>query len=161
MRTRWSAAATQAARLGIRSCTGLEAADGDDLILGANSDGEGAVSAVQNGVEAVVERLERWDNASKTDPDKGSREELGWQLAGQLDARIVPRQGRSQNIPSFRKNFIKESTEISSFCKNSLGNTIGAPKTASAREDQCLPSVVRKVRGVQKVTPQTMSLRRP
>jgi hypothetical protein len=32
------------------------------------------------------------------------------------------------------KFFITESTEISSSCKNSLGNTIGAPKTASPRE---------------------------
>jgi hypothetical protein len=34
----------------------------------------------------------------------------------------------------FEKFLIMESTEISSVCKNSLGNTIGAPKTASARE---------------------------
>jgi hypothetical protein len=32
------------------------------------------------------------------------------------------------------KFLIMESTEISSFCKNSLGNTIKAPKTASAGE---------------------------
>jgi hypothetical protein len=32
------------------------------------------------------------------------------------------------------KCFIIESTEISSFCKNSLGNTIGAQKTASDGE---------------------------
>jgi hypothetical protein len=34
----------------------------------------------------------------------------------------------------FEKCLIIESTEISSVCKNSLGNTIGAPKTASAGE---------------------------
>jgi hypothetical protein len=33
-----------------------------------------------------------------------------------------------------KKILIIESTEIYSFCKNSLGNTIGAPKTASAGE---------------------------
>jgi hypothetical protein len=34
----------------------------------------------------------------------------------------------------FEKILIIESTEISSFFKNSLGNTMGAPKTASAGE---------------------------
>jgi hypothetical protein len=34
----------------------------------------------------------------------------------------------------FEKFFIMASTDNSSFCKNSLGNTIGAPKTASAGE---------------------------
>jgi hypothetical protein len=36
------------------------------------------------------------------------------------------------------------STENSSTCKNSLGKTIGVPKTASARERQCLPSAVNR-----------------
>ncbi len=56
---------------------------------------------VQNCVGAIVERLERWDDAAMTDPDKGGGEELGWQLTGQLDARIVPRQRRSRGIQSF------------------------------------------------------------
>jgi hypothetical protein len=69
-----------------------------------------------------------------TDPDEGDGEELSWQLAGQLGARIVPRQRDSKNIQVLEKFLIIESTEISSFCKNSLGNTTGAPKTASAGE---------------------------
>ncbi len=39
--------------------------------------------------------------ATTMDPDEGGGEELGWQLAGQLDARIVPRQRRSRGIQSF------------------------------------------------------------
>jgi hypothetical protein len=57
VRTRRSAAAMRAARLGVRSCASLEAADGDDLVPGPDSDGEGAGSAVQDGVGAIVERL--------------------------------------------------------------------------------------------------------
>jgi hypothetical protein len=73
---------------------------------------------------AFVEWLEKWDDTATTDPDEGGGEELGQQLAGQLGARIVPRQGKSRNIQSFGKNFIIESTDISSFCKKLLGNTI-------------------------------------
>jgi hypothetical protein len=67
------------------------------------------------------------------DLDEGGREELSWQHAGQLDAEIVPRQGRSRGIQGFEKFLIRESTESSSL-RNSLGNTIGVPKTASDRE---------------------------
>ncbi len=59
----------------------------------------------QNSVGAVVKRLERWDDAATLDPDEGDGEKLGWQLAGQLGARIVPKQGKSRNIQSFRKIF--------------------------------------------------------
>jgi hypothetical protein len=45
----------------------------------------------QNGVGAIVERVKRWDHAATTDFDDVGEEELSWQLAGQLDARIVPR----------------------------------------------------------------------
>jgi hypothetical protein len=65
-----------------------------------NPDGEGAASVAQNGIGAVIEWLERWDDAATTDPDKGGGVELGWQLAGQLDARIVPWQERNWNIQS-------------------------------------------------------------
>ncbi len=91
MRTRRSAAATRAARRGIRGCTSLEAADGNHLVLRPDSDGEGAGAAAQNRVGAVVEWLKGWNQAAPTDPDKGGGEQLGWQLAGQVSARIVPR----------------------------------------------------------------------
>ncbi len=71
MRTGWSAGATQAARRCGRASP--EAADGDNLVPGPDLDGEGAGSAVQDGVGAVVERLKGWDTAALTDPDKGER----------------------------------------------------------------------------------------
>jgi hypothetical protein len=39
------------------------------------------------------------------DPDEGGREQLGWQLAGQLGSRIVPRKKGSRNMQDFGKNF--------------------------------------------------------
>jgi hypothetical protein len=39
------------------------------------------------------------------DPDKGGREQLGWQLTGQVGARIVPRQRRSRNMKGIGKFF--------------------------------------------------------
>ncbi len=44
---------------------------------------------MQDCVWAVVERLKGWNQAAPTDPDKGGGEQLGWQLAGQIGARIV------------------------------------------------------------------------
>jgi hypothetical protein len=101
VRTRRSAAATRAARHGVRGRTGLEVADCDDLVSGPNSDGEGAESAAQDGVGAVVERLKGWDDAAPTDPDEGGGEEVAWQLVWQLGARIVPRQRNSRNMQGF------------------------------------------------------------
>jgi hypothetical protein len=97
---RRSAAAMQAAKLGVRSRASLEVADGNDLVPGPDSDGQGVGSAAQNGIEVLVERLKGWNDAALTDRDKGGREELGWQLARQLGARIVPRQRNSGNIQS-------------------------------------------------------------
>jgi hypothetical protein len=48
---------TRAARHGVRSRASLEAAEGDDLVPGPDSDGEGAGSAAQDSVGAVVEQL--------------------------------------------------------------------------------------------------------
>ncbi len=55
----------------------------------------------QDGVGAVVERLERWDHTARTDPDNRGGDELGLQLAGQLGAKIVPRQRNSGIIQGF------------------------------------------------------------
>ncbi len=78
----------QAARRGVRCRASLKADDGDNLVPGPNSDGDGVGSAAQNGVGAVVEQLKGWDDTTPMDPDEGGREELGWQLARQLGARI-------------------------------------------------------------------------
>ncbi len=96
---------TWAARRGVRGCAGLKAADGDHLVPRPNSDGEGAGAAAQNRVGAVVEQLKGWNQAASMDPDEGGGEQLGWQLAGQLGDRIVPRQRRSRNMQGFGKFF--------------------------------------------------------
>ncbi len=101
MRTRRSAAATRAARRGVRGCASLEAADGNDLAPGPDLDDEGAGSAAQDGIGAVVERLKGRDDAALTDPDEGGGEEVAGQLVLQLDARIVPRQTNSRNMQGF------------------------------------------------------------
>ncbi len=96
-----SAAATWAARRGVHGRASLEAADGDDLVPGPNSNCEGVGSAVQKGVGAVVERLKGWDDAAPTDTDEGVGEEVAWQLVRQLGARIVPKQRNSRNMQGF------------------------------------------------------------
>ncbi len=98
-------AATRAARCGIHSCASLKAADSDHLILRPDSDGEGEGAAVQDRIGAVVERLKGWNQAAPMDPDEGGGEQLGWQLTGQVGARIVPRQRRSRNLQGFGKIF--------------------------------------------------------
>ncbi len=122
----------RAARRGVRCRAGLKAADSYHLVPRPTSDGEGAGATVQNRVGAVIERLNGWDHAAPTDPGEGGGEQLGWQLAGQVIARIVPRQRRSRNTQIWNKNLTIVSTESSSFCKNSFVKTIWAPKTASA-----------------------------
>jgi hypothetical protein len=92
VRTRQSVVATRSARRGVRSRASLEAADGDHLVPRPDSDGEGAGAAAQDCVGAIIERLKGWNQAAPTDPDEGGGEQLGWQLSGQISARIVRRQ---------------------------------------------------------------------
>jgi hypothetical protein len=109
-------------------------ADGDDLAPLPDSDGEGAGAMAQNGVGAVVERLKGWNDSAPTDQTRGvesssADSSLGsWVLELCLGKEIA---GACQVL---EKILIIESTESSSFGKNSFGNTIGVPKTASARE---------------------------
>jgi hypothetical protein len=63
----------------------------------------------QNGVGAVVEWLERWDHAATTDPDGEGREELGWQLAGQLTLELCPGKEEAGASKVFEKFLIIES----------------------------------------------------
>ncbi len=95
----------QAARRGVRCCASLKAADGDHLVSRPYLDGEGAKAEAQNRVGAIVEQLKGWDDAAPTNPDKGDGEQLGWQLTGQVGARIVPKQRRSRNMQRFWKHF--------------------------------------------------------
>jgi hypothetical protein len=96
-----SAAATQVARRGVRGRASLEVADCVNLVPIPDSDGEGAGSAVQDSVGAVIERLKGWDDPAPMDPDKEGGEELAWQLAQQLGAGSVPGQRNSRNMQSF------------------------------------------------------------
>ncbi len=74
---RWSAAAERAAGNGIRGAARLQAADGDDLLSGPDLECEGAGAAADNGVGAVVQRMQRRRGAAAADPDQGGGEELG------------------------------------------------------------------------------------
>jgi hypothetical protein len=78
-----SAAASRTARHGVHA--GLEAADGDDLVLRPNSDGEGAGFSLQDGLGAIAGAVERQDNATAAQPDEGGAQQLclaAWPAAG-------------------------------------------------------------------------------
>jgi hypothetical protein len=96
---------TQAARRGVRGHASLDAVDGDRVVLRSDSDGEGAGTAAQDCIGSIIDQLKGWNQAAPTDPDKRVGEQLGWQLAGQVGARIVPRQRRSRNMQGFGKKF--------------------------------------------------------
>ncbi len=106
-RTAWvlarrSAVASQTARCGVCFRQGLEVADGDDLVLRPDPDGEGAGSLLQDGVGAVVGAVERQDNAARCNqPDEVGTQQLVWQLGQQLGTGIVPGQGKRRSIQSF------------------------------------------------------------
>ncbi len=95
------AAASRAARRGVRFPAGFEAADGDDLIPRPDSDGEGVGSPPQDGVGAFVGLVERWDDAAAAQPDEGGMQQLVWQLSRQLGTGVVPGQGKRRSIQSF------------------------------------------------------------
>jgi hypothetical protein len=63
-----------------RPCT-LEVAHGDDLSL-LNLESEGAGSLAEDGLGAIVERMDR--ETTPPDPDETTTEEISWELAGQL-----------------------------------------------------------------------------
>ncbi len=79
----------------------LKAADRDHLVPQPDSDSEGAGAGAQNRIGAVIEWLKGWNQAALMDPDEGG----GEQLAGQVSARIVPRQRRSRSIQGFGNSF--------------------------------------------------------
>ncbi len=70
---RRSAAAARTAGRGVRGCTGLEAADGDNLVSGPDLQREGATAAVDGRVGAIVQRLEQRHGAAAADPDEVGR----------------------------------------------------------------------------------------
>ncbi len=127
---RSAAAASRTARCGVRFRAGLEAADGDDLVPRLDPDREGARSTPQDGVGAAVGAVERRHDAAAVQPDGVGAQQLGWQLG----TGIAPKQRKSRSIQGFlKKIFTIESKENLYPYTNSLGRTIGVPKTASAR----------------------------
>ncbi len=98
-----SAAAAQAAGRGVRGRARLQAVDGDDLLSGPNLECEGAATAADDGVGAVVKRLEQRHSAAAADPDQAGGEEAGWQLAGQARAGMVPGERKSSSIQGIFK----------------------------------------------------------
>jgi hypothetical protein len=79
-------------------CTGLQAADGDDLLSGPDLKREGAGAAADNGEGTIVQQLERQHGAAAADPDQAGGEELIRQLAGQAGSGVIPGQRKSRNI---------------------------------------------------------------
>jgi hypothetical protein len=61
----------------------------DDLLLWPDLDGEGARSPVEDGIEAVVEKVERGDSAATPGPDEAGAEEISRELTRQLATRNV------------------------------------------------------------------------
>jgi hypothetical protein len=55
----------------------VQAADGNDLLPRPDLQPEGAAAAVDDGVGAVIQQLERRHGAAAADPDQSGREELG------------------------------------------------------------------------------------
>jgi hypothetical protein len=66
-----------------------------------NLEGKGVGSPVEKGMGAVVEGMERGNNAAALDPDEVAVEEISWELAGQLVTQIVPGQRKSWSIQRF------------------------------------------------------------
>ncbi len=87
---RRSDTASGAARRGVHSRACLEAAHNNYLLL-AHVEGEGAGSPAKDGIGAVVEGMERENDAATPDPDKAGVEEVSWKLAGHLATQIVPK----------------------------------------------------------------------
>jgi hypothetical protein len=114
----------------------------------------------QNGVGAVVERLKGWHDTAPTDQTRGAESSLADSSLGSWVLELCLGKEIAGACKVLEKILIIESTESSSFCKNSFGKTIGAQKLPQPGKDQCLPSAVHGVRGVQRVAPWTMLLQR-
>ncbi len=98
MRARRSAAATRAARHGVRCRAGLEAADGDHLVPQPNSDGEGAGGRGAGPCRGRHRVAEGVEPSCPDEPRRGGRRAVQLAARWQVSARIVPRQRRSRNM---------------------------------------------------------------
>ncbi len=99
---RRSAVSSQIAWCGVRISAGLEPADGDDLVPGPDLDGEGAGTAEQSGVGAIVGLLQGRDKAAMMHPNQGGIEKVPRKLLCQLVALLVlARQRKNRGHPGF------------------------------------------------------------
>jgi hypothetical protein len=81
---------SRAARHGIHGRARLEAAHSDDLLSRPDLESEGTGTPAEDGIGAIVERVERGDHGAVPDPDEAGTEEISWELTRQLATRIVP-----------------------------------------------------------------------
>ncbi len=79
-----SAAALWAARPGVHGHACHEEAHGDDLLPLPNLASEGTGSPAEDGVGAIVERVERGDHTAAPDPDEARTEEISRELSWHL-----------------------------------------------------------------------------
>ncbi len=97
------ALASAGRRRGKRSnlCGGARRRDGYRVC--GTCDGAAGPRQAQDHVGAIIERLKGWNQVAPMDPNEGGQEQLGWQLAGQVNARIVPGQRRHRNMQGILK----------------------------------------------------------
>jgi hypothetical protein len=88
----------------------------------------------QDGVEAVIEWLKGWDDAARRTQMRRAERRSPGSSSGSWALELCLGKETAGTWKVFEKFLITAITDISSFCKNSLGNTIGGPKTASAGE---------------------------
>jgi hypothetical protein len=99
------------ARRGVHGRARLESAHGDDLLSLPYLEGEGAGSLAEDGVETIVEGLERGtiplNDPDMPDQDETGNEEISRELAGQLaGSNCVQKIARkSRSIQRFQKMF--------------------------------------------------------
>jgi hypothetical protein len=77
--------------------------------------------------------MKGWDDAAPTNPDGGAERRSPGSSSGSWALELCLGKETAGTCEVFEKFLIIASTDISSFFKNSLGNTMGAPKAASAK----------------------------
>ncbi len=93
---------SRTARRGVHCRARLEAAHSADLLSRPDLEGEGTGSQTEDGVGAIIERVEVGDSA-KLDPVEAGTEEISWELAQQQVAQIVSEQRKHMSIQDLKK----------------------------------------------------------
>jgi hypothetical protein len=124
---------TRAARRGVRCRASLQAADNDHLVPRPDSDGEGAGAATQDRVGAVVEQLKGGIRTLRWTQMRGVESNSAGSSLGRPVLELCLGKEGAETCKVLENFLTIMSIESSSFCKNSFGKTICAPKTASAQ----------------------------